>query len=66
VLDFQRFVVLAVVFSGSGFRHFCLLGKAKTLDFQRFANITQTLVFNAFTHLYGAGGWVKGRVLSKG
>jgi len=39
--------------------------KPKTLDFQRFANIKQVLDFQRFCSA-GAGGWVKGRVLSKG
>jgi hypothetical protein len=44
-----------------------LYGNRKTFDFQRFANITQTLDLSTLLRIFTVlGGWVKGRVLSKG
>ena len=38
----------------------------KRLIFNASQTSSKCLIFNGFTHLFGAGGWVKGRVLSKG
>jgi hypothetical protein len=40
--------------------------RINSLIFNALQTSLKRLSFNAFTHLYGAGGWVKGRVLSKG
>jgi len=38
----------------------------KSLIFNALQTSLKRLIFNAFTHLLVLGGWVKGRVLSKG
>jgi hypothetical protein len=48
VLDFQRFEVLAWLWSGFG------VGE-KSLTFNASLTSRKCLIFNAFTHLYGAG-----------
>jgi len=63
VLDFQRFAlfrnsfrILSASFPQCG----------KSLTFNALPTSSKCLSLNGFTHLYDAGGWVKGRVLSKG
>jgi hypothetical protein len=54
VLDFQRFAVLGFFQVAFRLAFSQALQCQKPLDFQRFANITQTLVSQRFSHLYGA------------
>jgi hypothetical protein len=53
-----------LMFFGSLFGGFSVA--EKPLIFNALPTSRKRLSLNAFTHLYGAGGWVKGRVLSKG
>jgi hypothetical protein len=59
MLDFQQFTVLEWLWSGFGV-------VLNSLIFNALPTSLKRLIFNGFMHLYGAGGWVKGRVLSKG
>jgi hypothetical protein len=40
--------------------------RINSLIFNALPTSLKRLIFNGFTHLNSAGGWVKGRVLSKG
>ncbi len=61
MLDFQRFTFLrnSLRILYASFTQ-CL----NSLIFNDLKTSSKRLIFNTFTHLYGAGGWVKGRVLS--
>jgi hypothetical protein len=63
VLDFQRFGAFQYPFQWlfSGFSE-----TKNSLIFNALQTSLKRLIFNAFTHLLVLGGWVKGRVLSKG
>jgi hypothetical protein len=62
ILDFQGFANIKQVLVSQRFHQHT----PKGLSFNIFLTSFKRLSFNAFTHLFVLGGWVKGRVLSKG